>query len=73
MPKFKVHMTRLAVIYRAEEIEAADEEQAETKALAQFKDEECGWELDCTYDDGKPHSELSVNEVEELDAEGFPV
>ncbi len=73
MPKFNVQMTRLAVVFREEEIEADDAEAAEMEAMSLFKDEECGWTLDAIYDDGKSHSELSVNEIEELDEEGLPI
>ncbi len=73
MPKFNVQMTRLAVVFREEEIEADSVEDAKKQALEEYEDEEYGWELDAIYKDGKPHSALSVNEVQPLDDDGFPV
>ncbi len=73
MPKYNVQMTRLAVVWREEEIEADNRAEAEKEALAQFEDDENGWELNGIYNDGKPYCELSVNEISELDEEGFPI
>ncbi len=76
MPKYTVQMTRLAVVFREEEIEADSVEDAKVQALAEFKDDNHnthGWTLDAIYDDGKPYCELSVNEVQPLDENGDPV
>ncbi len=68
--KYTVQMTRLAVVWRSEEIEADSEEDAEAKAIAFADDEgDAGWELNGVYDDGKPHSKISVNEIEGPDPE----
>lgn len=70
---FTVGMTRLAVVYEEIEVEATTPEKAAKIALKTAKNEYLDWALDDLYDDGKPHSCISVSKVEDEEGEEHDV
>ncbi len=69
MSRYEVQMTRLAVVYRKETVEAETLEEAEELAKSTYGDEEDGWELNGIYDDGKPYCALAVETTQVDDDE----
>ncbi len=61
--KYTVGLTRLAVVYEEVEVEATTPEKAAKAALKRAKNEYLDWQIDDVYDDGKPHSCISVSQV----------
>jgi len=67
MPHYTVEMTRLAVVYRKETVEAETLEEAEEIAKNTYGDDESGWELNGIYDDGEPYCNLAIETTQEDD------
>lgn len=60
--KYRIAMTALAVCYQEVEVEADTIADAKAKALADAE-HETGWAFDALYNDGQPHSEVSINTI----------